>query len=95
MAATVKPARQAPHRPRVYTRPKHHPHPRGRHPGYPRKALRRSGRQSRRGRKHGPTRRCLHRQRDVRYQRQGQHTFTELLEIQGTLHVVFSQHWED
>lgn len=31
----------------------------------------------------------------VRYQRQGQHTFTELLEIQGPLHVVFSQRWED
>ena len=31
----------------------------------------------------------------LRYQRQESHTFTEILDIQGPLHVVFSQHWDE
>ncbi|HVC35504.1 MAG TPA: glycogen debranching N-terminal domain-containing protein [Chloroflexota bacterium] len=31
---------------------------------------------------------------DLRYQRQGDHTFTEVLRIRGNLRVVFVEHWE-
>lgn len=31
---------------------------------------------------------------NLRYQRQGDHTFTEVLRIQGNLRVVFAEHWE-